>query len=428
MQAPHGKTAAPRQTLLERYRAVRGLSEALAGPLSPEDQSIQSMDDVSPTKWHLAHTAWFFEAFILTPHQPDYAPLDERFHFLFNSYYEALGKRHARPERGLISRPGADEVMAFRRHVDSALARLIADSDDDTFATAAPLVELGLHHEQQHQELIVTDIKHVLSRNPLWPAYKPTAPADTPAQAAAGWVDYPGGLVETGRAGADGGFAYDNEGPRHKTWLEPYRMARRPVTNAEYQAFIEDGGYGRAELWLSDGWATVNAGGWTAPLYWMPRDGGGWEYFTLNGRAPVDPDAPVCHVSYYEAAAYARWAGKRLPTEAEWEVAAADAPVTGNMLDAGYLRPRAAGKNDGGMAQLFGDVWEWTGSAYLPYPGFTAAAGAVGEYNGKFMVNQFVLRGGSCATPPGHIRATYRNFFPPSARWQFSGLRLADDG
>ncbi len=409
---------------------MRGWSETLARPLSPEDQTIQSMPDVSPTKWHLAHTSWFFEAFILKEHDPAYVPLDERFHFLFNSYYEALGARHARPERGLISRPGAEEVKAFRRHIDTAMARLIGGCSESAFAEIATLVELGLHHEQQHQELTVTDIKHVLSCNPLWPAYKPTAPTDTPAPAALDWIGFEGGLAEIGRAPDDGPFGYDNEGPRHKVWLEPYRLASRPVSNAEYQAFIDDGGYRRPEFWLSDGWATVNAEGWETPLYWIAGEDGGWDYFTLNGRTPVDPDAPVCHVSFYEAAAYARWAGKRLPTEAEWEVAARGAPMTGNMLADGYLRPRAAGDaaQAGGLSQLYGDVWEWTASAYLPYPGFTIADGAVGEYNGKFMSSQMVLRGGSCATPPEHIRPTYRNFFPPDARWQFSGLRLADDG
>ncbi|MEX2641921.1 MAG: ergothioneine biosynthesis protein EgtB [Acetobacterales bacterium] len=421
-----------RQSLIEQFRVVRGWSERLAEPLSAEDQTIQTMPDVSPTKWHLAHTSWFFEAFILKPHQPDYLPLDPRFHYLFNSYYEALGERHPRPRRGFISRPGRDEVVAFRRHIDEAMAALVADCDDRTFESVAPLVVLGLHHEQQHQELILTDIKHVLSCNPLWPAYKQTPPAATTGAAPLRWHEFEGGLAEIGsdRTGPGMGydeFGFDNEGPRHKVWLEPFRLASRPVTNGEFLEFIEDGGYRRHELWLSDGWATVNAEGWTAPMYWQRRDDGGFDHLTLGGRAPVDPAAPACHLSFYEAAAYANWAGKRLPSEAEWEVAAEGIEPAGNLLDSGHFRPVAASGTVDGPAQLYGDVWEWTGSAYLGYPGFRAAAGAVGEYNGKFMCNQFVLRGGSCATPPGHIRRSYRNFFPPNARWQFSGLRLADD-
>ena len=415
--ATTGDTAA---TLAAFFRNVRQTTVALAAPLSAEDQQVQSMLLTSPTKWHLAHTTWFFETFVLARFASGYQPFDRHYHFLFNSYYEALGERYPRPDRGLVTRPGLGEVQSYRRHVDSAMERLISAG---VVAEAAPLLELGCHHEQQHQELILTDIKHVLSLNPLAPVYAPslTLPSVAPAGPAA-WLSVAGGVHEIGHEGS--GFHFDNEGPRHRVWIDDFRLAARPVTNRDWLAFVADGGYSTPTLWLSDGWATIQAEKWQAPLYWRALDGG-WEEFTLHGIQRLDPEAPVSHVSYYEADAFARWAGKRLPTEAEWELAASRAPVDGNLLDTGTRHPRpASGGED--RQQIFGDVWEWTQSPHTAYPGFRAADGALGEYNGKFMANQMVLRGGSCATPRSHIRATYRNFFPPSARWQFSGLRLAD--
>ena len=380
-----------------RYQDVRDLTERLADPLSPEDQTVQSMPDVSPTKWHRAHTSWFFETFLLEPSLDGYEQHHPLYGYLFNSYYEGVGSRHPRPDRGQVSRPGAAEVGAYRAHVDRAMHDLL---DRPLAPAAAALVELGLHHEQQHQELLLMDIKHVLSCNPLQPEYLPPTAADPRPDPAVGWVQHERGRAAIGHDGD--GFAFDNESPRHEVLLEAYALADRPVSCGDWLAFVDDGGYQRPELWLSDGWGAVQAGSWEAPLYWS-HDGDGWDVFTLRGRRPVDPGAPVCHVSYYEADAFARWAGARLPTEAEWEAGERHAASTGQ-------------------------VWEWTSSAYLPYPGFRPAAGAVGEYNGKFMVGQHVLRGGSWATPPGHLRPTYRNFFPPSARWPFTGLRLAADG
>lgn len=410
--------------LLERYERVRSRTEALAAPLSPEDQVVQSMPDVSPAKWHRAHTTWFFETFLLQPHLPGYEPFDPAFGYLFNSYYEQVGARHPRPERGLLSRPGAAEIGRYREHVDAAMRRLIVHAGSETLAACAPLLMLGLNHEQQHQELLLMDIKHVLSCNPLQPAYRAGSgarPGNIPPVA---WVGFPGGLVEIGHAGA--GFAFDNEDPRHKVWLAPFRLATRLVTCGEWIGFIEDGGYRRPELWLSDGWATVQAQGWEAPLYWE-QEGGRWTIFTLAGRRQMDPREPVVHVSYYEADAYARWAGCRLPTEAEWETAAAALPVRGNFVESGSLHPVPAHGPADTLLQTYGDVWEWTMSPYAPYPGFRPAAGAVGEYNGKFMINQMVLRGGCCASPGDHLRSTYRNFFYPHQRWAFVGLRLAED-
>ncbi|MFN8051471.1 MAG: ergothioneine biosynthesis protein EgtB [Acidimicrobiales bacterium] len=417
--------------LADAYPLVRSTTEWLAEPLGAEDQTVQSMPDVSPTKWHRAHVTWFFERFVLGSHLPGYRPYDAGFEFLFNSYYEAVGPRHPRAERGLITRPGVGEVMAYRQVVDDAMGVLLASG---VSPEVAALVELGLHHEQQHQELLLMDIKHVLARNPTRVAYRPMAYRPTtpgPASDVASWVDVDGGLVEVGHAGD--GFAYDNEGPRHRVWLEPYRIADRLVTCGEWKAFIDDGGYRRPELWLSEGWAQVNAQGWDAPLYWRRGDDdrGGpdaeWCRFTLAGPGPVLDAEPVCHVSHFEADAYATWAGARLPTEFEWEHAVTS---TGAAADAGHRlawHPRAAGPADGSLRQWCGEVWQWTASAYLPYHGFRPAAGAVGEYNGKFMSNQMVLRGGACITPVGHTRATYRNFFPSSSRWMFGGVRLAAD-
>ena len=412
----------------DRFSAIRRDSEALAANLTPEDQTIQSMPDVSPTKWHLAHTSWFFETFILAPNDPLYRVFDPAFEYLFNSYYEAVGPRHPRPERGLLSRPTVDAVGAYRDHVTTATLRLIEDAGEAVWQQIAPLVELGLHHEQQHQELILMDIKHVFSVNPLRPAYQaPRLEAPGPAGAKRGWVEFAGGLVEIGHQGD--GFAFDNEGPRHRVWLEPFRLASHPVSCGEYLEFIADGGYRRSEFWLSDGWATVQQQGWQAPLYWCSDDSG-WRLFTLSGERPVDPAEPVCHVSFYEADAFARWANKRLPTEAEWEVAAQGVPLAGNVADSGCFHPRPDGAAKGGapgLRQMIGDVWEWTASPYIAYPRFHAVQGAIGEYNGKFMSGQMVLRGGAAVTPAEHVRTTYRNFFPPASRWAFSGLRLAED-
>jgi ergothioneine biosynthesis protein EgtB len=404
-------------TLAARYRQVRRATEGLCEPLSAEDCQVQSMDDASPTKWHLAHTSWFFETFVLEP-SVGYRPFHPHFRVLFNSYYQSVGPQHPRPQRGLLSRPTLDEVFAYRRHVDArVLALMEAQRGFDTTA-----VELGLQHEQQHQELILTDIKHVLSCNPLRPGYRdrPQPPlSETPPLR---WQGFDEDIQWIGHDGR--GFAFDNEQPRHRVFIEAFELSTRLVTCREFLAFIDDGGYERPDLWLSDGWSTVQARGWRAPLYWERRDGG-WEVMTLAGVHPLRVDEPVCHVSLYEADAFARWAGARLPREAEWEMAAADAVVEGNFVEDGWLHPIPAAT--GGLTQLFGDVWEWTQSAYAPYPGYRPPAGAFGEYNGKFMCNQLVLRGGSCATPRDHVRATYRNFFPPDARWQFSGIRLARD-
>jgi ergothioneine biosynthesis protein EgtB len=418
-----------RHRLAADYREVRALTESLAAPLSPEDQTVQSMSDVSPTKWHRGHTSWFFETFLLRPELPGYRPFHPAFHYLFNSYYEAVGPRHARAERGLITRPGIEEVAEYRRHVDRAMDALVGA---DPGREVLDLVELGIHHEQQHQELLLMDVKHVLSCNPLHPAYVAT-PVDAGREPTkSGWIEHQGGPTAAGHDGR--GFAFDNESPRHLSYLVPFALAERPVNCGEWLAFVEDGGYERPELWLSDGWATVQQLGWSGPLYWSPpgaegpdgQAGEGWRVFTLGGERPLQATEPVCHVSYFEADAFARWAGCRLPTEHEWEAVAADRPVRGNLLARPAPHPEAAapGAGDG---QFYGDVWEWTASAYAPYPGFRPAEGAVGEYNGKFMVNQYVLRGGSCATPPGHVRPTYRNFFPAAARWAFSGVRLARD-
>ena len=405
--------------LPDRFRRVRDLSLALAGPLSDADATVQSMADASPAKWHLAHTTWFFETFVLRDHVAGCRLHDERWPFLFNSYYEAEGRRHARARRGMVTRPTLDEVRGYRAHVDAALADALPDLSADALA----LVELGCHHEEQHQELLVTDVLHLFSENPLEPALYPAAPKVPVAMPGpVGWIEHAGGMAEIGHAGPS--FAFDCEGPRHDVLLHPHAIADRTVTNAEWTAFIDDGGYREPRHWLADGWAWVQAEAVGAPLYWEQRDGV-WTRFGLDGRRGVDPAAPVAHLSFWEADAYASWAGARLPTEAEWEVFAAPYdPCGGNQTDAaGPVEPRPARASPA----PFGDVWEWTGSAFRPYPGFRAAGGAVGEYNGKFMSSQFVLRGGSCATPRGHVRASYRNFFYPHQRWQFTGLRLARD-
>lgn len=407
--------------VLELFDGVRALSERLVEPLSEEDACVQSMPDASPAKWHLAHVTWFFETFVLERHEAAFRPYHPEFRYLFNSYYNGIGEQYPRPDRGLITRPGLGEVLDYRHSVDARMRALVAAAEPALLAT----IELGLHHEQQHQELLLMDVKHLLSRNPMFPPYRHCTAADeTPARPLA-WQDFEGGLVEIGHGPF--AFRYDNETPRHKVWLEPYALASRPVTNGEYLEFIEDGAYATPTLWLADGWACVREHAWQAPAYWH-REDDTWHEFTLGGLEPLDLAAPVCHVSHYEADAYAQWAGARLPSEFEWEAAAAPLPVTGNFMDTGCLHPRAAGAPAADpLEQVFGDVWEWTRSAYTPYPGFRAAEGAVGEYNGKFMSNQLVLKGGCCVTPPEHTRASYRNFFYPHQRWQFSGLRLARD-
>ncbi|WP_299817429.1 ergothioneine biosynthesis protein EgtB [uncultured Jannaschia sp.] len=405
---------------LEMFSRTRARTDALVAPLAPEDTMLQSMEDASPAKWHLAHTTWFFEEFILKPRLPDYASPDDRFAFLFNSYYTQAGPRHARDRRGLVSRPGGEAVRDYRAHVEDSLAGLVSAARDDADDIAA-LVELGCHHEMQHQELLVTDLLHGLSFNPLLPAYKDPEPLAVTSEVALSYTRHDGGLVEIGHDG--GGFAYDCEGPRHKVWLDPYEIADRPVTNRDWIAFMEDGGYADARHWLMEGHAVAAREGWAHPLYWWKQDDEWWTY-TLRGPQPVALDAPVVHVSYYEAEAFARWAGARLPTEAEHEVAFRDAPISGNLMGeagaTGALRPLPG-------PGIWGDVWEWTASDFAPYPGFRPPEGALGEYNGKFMVNQRVLRGGSCATPREQLRPTYRTFFYPHQRWQMMGLRLARD-
>ncbi len=425
MPRPAPRPAAFPQAALPSYFAVRKASARLVDGLTDADATVQSMEDASPAKWHLAHTTWFFETFLLAAHRPGYRAFREGFDYLFNSYYEAAGPRHARPRRGMITRPSLAEVMDYRAHVDAAMADWIEEGLD---GEVAALVALGLHHEQQHQELLLTDLLHLFAQNPIRPAYReprPIAMGD-PVDGDPGWTDFEGGQVLVGDDGA--GFVFDCETPRHRVLLAPFRLANRAVTNREWITFIEDGGYETPALWLSDGIAAVREQGWQAPLYWERRDDTWWA-MTLRGFQPVDPDAPVAHVSVYEADAFASWAGKRLPREAEWEHAAAGQEVAGHFADAALYRPRPQRGADGADAPLglFGDVWEWTASAFLPYPGFRALPGAVGEYNGKFMSGQMVLRGGSCLTPAGHVRASYRNFFQPDKRWQVSGLRLAED-
>jgi len=406
------------------FARTRARTLALVDGLSPEDLVVQSMEDASPAKWHLAHTSWFFEQFVLGQYVPGYRFFDERYLHLFNSYYVQAGTRFARPRRGLVTRPSASEVLDYRHAVDRAVSDLLASPPKDAAVEIARLVELGCHHEMQHQELLLTDLLHAFSFNPEMPAYRAPEPLAVTAgrEPEITWQAFDGGLVEIGHESK--GFAFDNEGPRHKVWLEPFELADRLATNREWQDFIADDGYETQTLWLSDGWAVREQEGWTTPLYWFEKDGVWWS-FGLRGAQPVDPDAPVTHISYYEAEAFARWAGARLPREAEWEHAASTVPVDGHFVEGGHFRPRPA--TAPGLTQMFGDVWQWTQSAYSPYPGFVPPEGAIGEYNGKFMVNQWVLRGASCATSRAHARATYRNFFHPHQRWQFSGLRLARD-
>ena len=417
--------------LLQRYGAIRRYSLALAAPLSAEDCQVQSMPDASPTKWHLAHITWFFETFILERFEPGFKPFDASFRVLFNSYYQGVGEQYPRPHRGLITRPSLDEIKRYRADVDARMLALIAARGGD--AELEELVTLGLHHEQQHQELLLTDIKHALSFNPTRAAYAKRWPMTSVRPQPLRWFGYAGGLIEHGHDIAlDGAFCFDNETPRHRAYAAPFELASRPATYDEYLAFIDDGGYRRPELWLSMGWDWVRQGRREAPLYWHRHDGV-WRSHTLQGLVEIDPHTPVCHLSYFEADAYARWAGARLPTEVEWEHAARQlrAPAStmsrGNFADRGAFHPLPAGDAADEPLQMYGDVWEWTSSSYAAYPGYRPLPGAVGEYNGKFMSNQYVLRGGSCATPVGHVRASYRNFFPTDAQWQFSGVRLARD-
>jgi ergothioneine biosynthesis protein EgtB len=417
-------TIAGRRMLENRLLDTRHLSHELATPLSAEDMTVQATDDASPTKWHLAHVTWFFETFILAKHLPTYRPFDDTFNYCFNSYYESQGPRQPRPKRGVLTRPSSERVLAYRAHVDKGLAQLFSNGVEPD-SEIARLVEIGINHEQQHQELLLTDILALFAANPLRPAYRPRRPrAASPEADEPAWIDYPGGIRQVGHGGE--GFAWDNEAPRHDVLIHPFQLADRLVTNGEWIDFMTDRGYRTASLWLADGWTTVNREGWETPLYWEQSDGQ-WLAMSLEGLQPVERAAPVAHVSYYEADAFARWASKRLPTEFEWEIAAEGLPVAGNSLATRALRALPAEAQNGRPRQMFGDAWEWTQSAYLPYPGYRPPLGALGEYNGKFMVSQQVLRGGSCVTPPGHTRATYRNFFYPHQRWQFTGLRLASE-
>ncbi|KGX90679.1 hypothetical protein N781_06285 [Pontibacillus halophilus JSM 076056 = DSM 19796] len=418
-------TVTKKDTLQQLFKNVRAFTETLVENLQTEDYVVQASTETSPTKWHLAHTTWFFETFILKEYDGGYKELHPQFNYLFNSYYETVGTFFPRDSRGLLTRPTVAEVYTYRKYVNTHMEALLSQLSDEKWAEVASLVELGLQHEQQHQELIVTDIKYNLSINPLYPRYMPQDKDVSSKKYETTFHSFEGGLVEIGHDGK--GFAFDNEGPRHKVWLEPYALASHPVTNGEYIQFIEDGGYQRAEFWLSDGWATVKEQEWDSPLYWVKQDDE-WYSYTTHGLERVHPDEPVCHVSYYEATAYASWAGKRLPTEAEWEHACQGEAISGNFIDELNAHPTGdEGEGNGPFYKVFGDVWEWTRSAYSPYPRSKPLEGALGEYNAKFMSNQMVLRGGSCATSASHIRPTYRNFFNPDKRWQFSGFRLAED-
>ena len=441
--APRGATAGgavtrlDRSFLRDRYSDVRAFTELLCRPLATEDYVVQSMEDVSPTKWHIGHTSWFFETFVLAEALPAYQVLEPMYRFLFNSYYVAAGQRHCRPKRGLLSRPTVKEVYEYRRHVDREMLAFIETASDSDLERWGPTIEIGLHHEQQHQELLLTDLKHNFGINPLLPAYRADLGGSDPTTAPdLEWIEFEEGVFPVGFEGegsskehgfsSDAGFSYDNESPRHRVFLEAFSLASRLVTNGEWLEFIQDGGYKKHDLWLSAGWDVVQGEAWDSPLYWQDQEGD-WSVFTLGGLRPVNPAEPVTHVSYYEADAFARWAGARLPSEFEWEVAAGGVSLDGNFVESGALHPAplAANAERGRLHQMFGDVWEWTQSHYSPYPGYRPAAGAIGEYNGKFMANQFVLRGGSVATSRTHIRPTYRNFFHPDSAWQFSGLRLA---
>ena len=428
--ASSGDLARTPHEMIVRYREVRAATERLCAPLATEDYVPQSMPDASPAKWHLAHTSWFFETFLVKPSRPDGLGVSPgQYAYLFNSYYNALGERIERSKRGLLTRPTVAEVYHYRSAVDEHVMALLEGASGESWPELAVLMELGLNHEQQHQELILTDLKHLLATNPMRPAYRESIPASEAGSGPSRWIERSGGVAEIGFDGE--GFAFDNESPRHKVYVQPHGLASRVVTNGEYLAFIADGGYDRPEFWLSDGWAARQAKGWVAPLYWERDEEGAWQVVTLSGLGRLVECEPVCHVSFYEADAFARWSGARLPSEAEWELAAEGVPILGNFLESEQFHPRPlppGARSDGSTPlQLFGDVWEWTRSPYSPYPGYKPVAGALGEYHGNFMCNQMVLRGGSCATPRSHVRPTYRNFFPPDVRWQFSGIRLAQD-
>lgn len=413
-----------RDELLQRYRDVRSTTLSLCETLAPEDMVVQSMPDVSPTKWHLAHVTWFFETLVLIKNHPGYARFDERYHELFNSYYQSLGDPFPRSKRGLLSRPTVEEVLDYRRHVDDAMHAVVQEASSELYEKLTPILRLGLQHEQQHQELLLMDIKHVFSSNPLRPAYRMHKESRATEPTPMRWRAFEGGQVAVGATGSE--FSFDNERPRHRVTLTPFELATRPVNAGEYRAFMDDGGYRTPRFWLSDGWDLVRREHWRAPLYWEPS-GSDWRLMTLEGMRAVDPREPVCHLSYFEADAYATWAGCRLPTEFEWEHATHSESLQGNFLESGVLHPCAPKRSndDQVLMQTFGDVWEWTSTPYAAYPGYEPFSGELGEYNGKFMVNQIVLRGGSCATPHAHMRKTYRNFYYPSQRWMFSGLRLA---
>ncbi len=411
-----------REHLINRFKAIRDFSNQLVEPLEIEDFVVQAMENTSPTKWHLAHVSWFYETFLLEKVYDDYESLHPQYAYIFNSYYLQTGEPHTRSKRGLLTRPTVREVFEYRDYVNKEVLKFLEDATDEQLEEFGPVIEIGNNHEQQHQELMITDFKYMFAQNPLFPKYKELQKPESNPLPPLNWVSFDEGIYEIGNEGNE--FTYDNEHPRHREFLEAFELSDRLITNGEYMEFIEDGGYERSELWLDDGWATVNEKGWDSPLYWIKRDGSRY-YYTLSGLREVDPNEPVTHVSYYEADAYARWAGARLATEAEWEVAAGDLPYEGNFVEEGYFHPRRLQEQKNGLKQMYGDVWEWTKSAYDAYPGYEPLPGALGEYNGKFMCSQYVLRGGSCATSETHIRKTYRNFFYPDARWQFNGIRLA---
>ena len=414
-----------RDTLDSYYSYVRNETERLSSPLSAEDQVIQSMPDASPTKWHRAHVTWFFETMILSPNDSSYSRFNEKYAYLYNSYYESLGDRQPRAERGLLTRPSISDISDYREYVDVAMSKFIRNSNEEVWQASQPLIELGINHEQQHQELILMDILHAFSRNELYPAYQKYIPTASKNALPVTWENYEAGAYEIGHTGKD--FSFDNEGPQHQIMIPSFSLASRPVINSEWKQFIDEGGYERPELWLSDGWSTIKDKHWSCPLYWKKIENN-WMTISLSGLHPLDMNSPVCNISYYEADAYARWANKRLPTEFEWEIAAKNSSISGNFLCSGFLRPVPGEEGQiKPLQKLFGDVWEWTQSSYSAYPGFKPDAGAVGEYNGKFMLNQMVLRGGACISPIEHMRGTYRNFFYPHMRWQFAGVRLADD-
>lgn len=411
-----------RAHLINRFKAIRDFSNQLVEPLEIEDFVVQAMENTSPTKWHLAHVSWFYETFLLEKVYDDYESLHPQYAYIFNSYYLQTGEPHTRSKRGLLTRPTVREVFEYRDYVNKEVLKFLEDATDEQLDEFGPVIEIGNNHEQQHQELMITDFKYMFAQNPLFPKYKELKKPDSNPVPPLNWVSFDEGIYEIGNEGNE--FTYDNEHPRHREFLEAFELSDRLITNGEYMEFMEDGGYERSELWLDDGWATVNEKGWDSPLYWIKRDGSRY-YYTLSGLREVDPNEPVTHVSYYEADAYARWAGARLATEAEWETAAGNLPCEGNFVEEGYFHPRPLQEKKQGLKQLYGDVWEWTKSAYDAYPGYEPLPGALGEYNGKFMCSQYVLRGGSCATSETHIRKTYRNFFYPDARWQFNGIRLA---